>query len=195
MNPTIIIYLLISVPIASFCQTLVDTNLSYQKMLVSEISILTPAQRDSTFLTRFNEIRAEENKQNPKLKLKPFKYSVELEKAAQYFLDNKTVFLDENDEFKVDSHADDNHDGPLARYNKLKIEYILVGCNGAPYLGVGEDLLALPFFGTVYEGCESWRSSPGHWAQIISPINTHVGFAYKKEGNYIIIVADFAKLE
>lgn len=178
------------------------TNKTYKELLNKPLKELTLEQRIEVELMRLNEMRAEYNLEHPKLKkLSPLKYSKKLEESSNYFFSCKKTFLDENKKFGIWMHFCDNGDDVFRRYEAVKIPWILVrGRNPddnnrmTSVASVGENLGAVSEH-TMYDIFEAWKKSPEHWKQIISAVHTHVGFGFKDEGEWVILVQDFAKLE
>jgi len=175
---------------------------TYQTLLNKPIRELSSEQRKSVLLCRLNELRAEQNKLHPnKKKLLPLKYNTKLEEACYYFFDHKKKFTESDGKLGEWMHFCDNGDDLFGRFEAVKVPWIKVlGPNPddnnrfTSVISIGENLGDVTYH-TMFEICEAWKNSPGHWIQIISPAHTHVGFGFRNEGDWIIIVTDFAKLE
>jgi len=189
--------LLFFVAISTFAQHKGDT---YKVLLHKPVTELTFEQVKTTMLHRLNEMRAEENRRHPALRLKPLKYSQALERAAFFFMDHKTKWFDENGKLDKYCHFDDDNNGVTDRYTLLNIKYGKIDSVEHFKEGVtlthsrvcaGENVVGTN--GSIYEQCETLRNSPGHWRQIIDRYHTHIGIAYRKE--VPILICDFAKLK
>jgi len=152
----------------------------YEALLHRGINKITYPQFVSTLLRRLNDFREGENTLHSewKVKLQPLQYSMELEKACFYFFDSKKNMIDR----KMD-HYDDKGRSPFDRMTKLKIKYLYAG----------ENIVSFRNGDSVYEICERWKASPGHWQNIIYKNFTNVGFGFREDKD--AIVNDFARFK
>jgi len=143
-----------------------------------------------TMLMRLNEMRAE-------LKLKPLQYNDSLELVAFYLMDHKTKWFKDDGDFEPYCHFDDDNNGIIDRYKLFNIRFEVLKnpkkeLANDPYYSpllpmAGENVAGTN--GSVYQICEAWRKSPGHWVQIIEKDYTHVGIAFRK--GHPVVICDF----
>lgn len=163
---------------------------SYSTLVHKHISELTVEQVQITMLMRLNEMRAE-------LKLKPLQYNDSLELVAFYLMDHKTKWFKDDGDFEPYCHFDDDNNGIIDRYKLFNIRFEVLKnpkkeLANDPYYSpllpmAGENVAGTN--GSVYQICEAWRKSPGHWVQIIEKDYTHVGIAFRK--GHPVVICDF----
>lgn len=167
---------------------------SYSSALHKPLSELTVEQVQVTMLTRLNEMRAE-------LKLRPLQYSDSIEKVAFYFMDHKTKWFKEDGGFDAYCHFDDDNNGIIDRYKLFNIRFEVIK---NPKKELANDMYYSPLLpmageivagtnGSVYQICEAWRKSPGHWVHISEKHYTHIGIAYRKD--FPVLICDFVKFK
>jgi hypothetical protein len=202
MRKVILFYILcfvLSFPILIKAQS---QQIPYKILLETPVKEITFDQIKTTMLRRLNEMRAEETRLHPTRKLKPLKYSDTLERAAFFFMDHKTKWFKEDGGFDSYCHFDDDNNGVLDRFKLLNIKYAIVDdtvrhiMDGKVIFANrmacgGENVVTTNV--SVYEMCEAWKKSPGHWVQIINRHYTHIGIGYRKE--HPVLICDFIKFD
>lgn len=163
---------------------------TYSTLLHKPLSELTVEQVQSTMLMRLNEMRAE-------LKLKPLQYNDSLELVAFYLMDHKTKWFQEDGKFDAYCHFDDDNNGISGRYKLFNIRFEIIKNTEkklandmyySPYKVMAGEIVATTN-GSVYQICEAWRKSPGHWVHIVEKDYTHAGIAYRK--GHPVLICDF----
>ncbi len=163
---------------------------TYSTLLHKPLLELTVEQVQSTMLMRLNEMRAE-------LKLKPLQYNDSLELVAFYLMDHKTKWFQEDGKFDAYCHFDDDNNGISGRYKLFNIRFEIIKNTEkklandmyySPYKVMAGEIVATTN-GSVYQICEAWRKSPGHWVHIVEKDYTHAGIAYRK--GHPVLICDF----
>ena len=162
----------------------------YSTLLHKPLSELTVEQVQSTMIMRLNEMRAE-------LKLKPLQYNDSLELVAFYLMDHKSKWFQEDGGFDAYCHFDDDNNGIIDRYRLFNIQFEVLKNTKkkpandmyySPYKVMAGEIVATTN-GSVYQICEAWRKSPGHWVHIVEKDYTHAGIAFRK--GHPVVICDF----
>ena len=180
----------ITIQLLFIIECLNSAQTSYPTLLHKPLSELTVEQVQITMLMRLNEMRAE-------LDLKPLQYNDSLELVAFYLMDHKTKWFQEDGNFDAYCHFDDDNNGIIDRYKLFNLRFEVLKNTEkklandmyySPLLPMAGEIVA-GTNGSVYQICESWRKSPGHWVQIIEKHYTHLGIAYRKD--HPVVICDF----